>query len=374
MLAVHALFALGVLSAGVAPTLSAPPLRPVRSRFLDSQVESHSSHGSRPRHPLTHDTCLYANATTLSDITFSGLSSESSSTDFADLGTCLCLSGLSTTLDGLSSTASLVDEVGLHEVEQVFGTYITSSSSAKACTYPPNSKPTCTRDNLCGFSCNPPFEAVGDSCVCVSSSGCGSTPPPVTCQASGKTRRLSKRSTISTLAMAQSACEHDETVCGAFDGATANFQCVDVQTRLDSCGGCMMPNPFGFRVNDRASGVDCTAIPFVDSVSCSVGRCVVQSCLSGWTVDAQGTGCMQEQSIRGDASTLLVQTLRRSLALESHHNGTGDDNGHNLKPHSDVSWRVPDIRSEVVHEDRTQPASMQFKEDWTRIPDYRRHA
>ncbi|TFK80853.1 hypothetical protein K466DRAFT_667464 [Polyporus arcularius HHB13444] len=211
MLAVHALLALGYLSGGIL-ALFTPPLLSVRSKPLESQADFHSGHGLRPRHPLTHDTCLYANATTLSGIAFSGLASSSSSTtNITDLDTCLCLAGLSATLDGLSSTAALVDELGLSKVGEVFSTYIASSSFAKACTYPPNSRPTCTRDNVCGFSCDPPFVAVGDSCICKDSSRCEPTPPPATCQASGKTRRLSKRSTLSTLPMAQSACEDDET-------------------------------------------------------------------------------------------------------------------------------------------------------------------
>ncbi|RPD65510.1 hypothetical protein L226DRAFT_609627 [Lentinus tigrinus ALCF2SS1-7] len=380
MLAVHALLAFGYFSGGAALALTTPPLRPLRSKLPEARAESQSSHvgyGLRPRHPLTDDTCFYANATTLSDITFSGLSSRSASTDFADTDTCICLSGLSATLSSLSSTASLIDEFGLPGVEEVFSTYIASSSFAKACTYPPNSRPQCTRDNLCGFSCDPPFIASGDSCVCQNSSDCGpSPPPPATCQASGKTGRLSKRSTISTLAIAQSACGVHETVCGTFDGTTANFRCVDIQTSLDSCGGCILPSPFGLRANDRATAVDCTAIPSVDAVSCMSGKCIIQSCLPGWTVDAEGTGCIREQSAVPQAQYIsqapLDKRTRRSLALQSHPNGTSSQG---VKPHS--NWRIPDYRSEpegdyVDRASNDDGAAMRLKEDWTRIPDIRR--
>ena len=126
----------------------------------------------------------------------------------------------------------------------------------------------------------------------------------------------------------------------------------------------MMPNPFGLRVNGRTTGVDCTAIPSVDVVSCMSGRCVVESCVSGWVVDAEGSGCIREQSIGGDEHN------PRGIASQLHQNET---ESHSVRPHS--NWRIADYRSVIDRADSVTPrdaSPIQFTEDWTRIPDYRR--
>ena len=54
-------------------------------------------------------------------------------------------------------------------------------------------------------------------------------------------------------------------------------ECVDVRRDLESCGGCVYDDsPFGERSAD--GGRDCSAIPFVDAVTCRAGRCLVSEC------------------------------------------------------------------------------------------------
>ena len=56
------------------------------------------------------------------------------------------------------------------------------------------------------------------------------------------------------------------------------YECVDVRRDLESCGGCVYDDsPFGERSAD--GGRDCSAIPFVDAVTCSAGQCIVCECL-----------------------------------------------------------------------------------------------
>lgn len=54
--------------------------------------------------------------------------------------------------------------------------------------------------------------------------------------------------------------------------ADAEKQCIDIQSSLESCGGCL-----GSRrgTDGRSAGVDCTALPNVESVSCVFGECVI---------------------------------------------------------------------------------------------------
>lgn len=49
-------------------------------------------------------------------------------------------------------------------------------------------------------------------------------------------------------------------------------QCIDVQSSLESCGGCLGSHR---ETDGHSAGVDCTALPNVDSVSCVFGECVI---------------------------------------------------------------------------------------------------
>lgn len=57
-------------------------------------------------------------------------------------------------------------------------------------------------------------------------------------------------------------------------GYTRTFECVDTQTDLESCGGCVdNDSPHGER--NLHGGRDCSAIPNVDSVRCVSGKCLI---------------------------------------------------------------------------------------------------
>lgn len=64
------------------------------------------------------------------------------------------------------------------------------------------------------------------------------------------------------------------------DGETS-YECIDFATELESCGGCA----------SVGEGLDCTAIPNVDSVGCEAGVCKVFSCNPGFSV-VNGTSCL----------------------------------------------------------------------------------
>ncbi|KAI0360657.1 hypothetical protein OH77DRAFT_707344 [Trametes cingulata] len=347
-------------------------------------------HGSVPRH--MQDTCLYLNSTTLSDMDIPGLSTELPS----DLESCMCARSLPDLIATDAQLAYVTDTLGTAGAEQVFESlvsFISSSALSQKCTYPANSQPLCTRENVCGFVCNAPFTAVGDTCVCVDSSGCA----PV--HRTSLKVRLHKRASINTLAAAQSTCGTHETVCGTYGRANRIFQCVDVGSSLDNCGGCMVPNPFADPSSGREAGVDCSAVPHVADVSCVSGTCAVRSCRAGWTVNDQGTGCVESSRTTDTylpdvsrqsyhSTRLLVKGFRRSEA--SH----GDMDEHTSEAGRIESlWRIPDIRFEkkleegwvripdIRSEERTDPdsgstqvAPKKIQEDWVRIPDIRRTA
>ncbi|GAA6042644.1 hypothetical protein JCM8097_008264 [Rhodosporidiobolus ruineniae] len=76
-------------------------------------------------------------------------------------------------------------------------------------------------------------------------------------------------------------CPAQQAAC-AVGSSYGAFECIDTQTNLEQCGGCVTDG----------SGQDCTAIFGAEGVECSAGRCLVLSCVPGLTVNAQATACL----------------------------------------------------------------------------------
>ncbi|KAF8298202.1 hypothetical protein DL93DRAFT_2033209, partial [Clavulina sp. PMI_390] len=65
------------------------------------------------------------------------------------------------------------------------------------------------------------------------------------------------------------------------------YECLDVQTHLESCGGCAEPYIFGllpWEVESLVPGEDCTAQEGVSDVECWRGSCLVRKCKKGWNL------------------------------------------------------------------------------------------
>jgi len=68
------------------------------------------------------------------------------------------------------------------------------------------------------------------------------------------------------------------------DAETASndiYECVDVTTSLQSCGGCSLARNEDGDIQD-GQGTDCTTILNVRSVECKASSCVVTSCKAGY--------------------------------------------------------------------------------------------
>jgi len=65
-------------------------------------------------------------------------------------------------------------------------------------------------------------------------------------------------------------------------GLAADYECIDVATELESCGGCTSLN----------KGQDCTKIQGAWNVGCDQGSCVVYSCAGGFQIGADGKSCI----------------------------------------------------------------------------------
>ncbi|KAH9919987.1 uncharacterized protein BXZ73DRAFT_104807 [Epithele typhae] len=295
--------------------------------------------------------CVYANASSLTGLDLHGVNPDATSADI-NIDTCLCLDTLPLFIQHDPRATFLVKAVGSDEALRRLQVALDSTALAKTCAYPAHSRPQCSRDDVCGFTCDAPYVAEGNDCVCKAPGGCRSSPPG-TCKVAAKAGRLAATAAveISTHAAAQATCKSHETVCGvpAHDSAADRFECVDVQTSPDNCGGCMIPEPFRHphaAASQGVLGINCTAISDVDTVSCAASACVVESCLVGWAVNAERSGCLEI----GEGSAVA---LARRGAFRADFSRVARE-ADIPKPKEDFFWRLP----EYVREQSVKPRAL----------------
>lgn len=100
---------------------------------------------------------------------------------------------------------------------------------------------------------------------------------------SGSRRRRDATYVNHLCAKGMTACRLDSSE----SGWNGQFECLDVTTQLESCGGCV----------GEGHGQDCSAIDGVADVACIASRCVVSACQTGWTL-VNGTTCEPSNAAR----------------------------------------------------------------------------
>ncbi|EJD52469.1 hypothetical protein AURDEDRAFT_31566, partial [Auricularia subglabra TFB-10046 SS5] len=144
---------------------------------------------------------------------------------------------------------------------------------------PKHSRPVCSAEDPCGWTCEKdyiPKYKDGYPVACVPKS------PPKPCPSQYKRRAAATaaRAVVDSCPSPRMACN-----VGVRSGH-ALYECIDVLSELESCGGCT--NPLSL---DQPKGVDCTAIAGVSDVACRLGRCAVSKCNAGWKIHEDGTTC-----------------------------------------------------------------------------------
>lgn len=75
----------------------------------------------------------------------------------------------------------------------------------------------------------------------------------------------------------ESSCPSSEVAC-PISFLSENLECLDTQTELSSCGGCVTLD----------AGENCLKIPGAQGVGCLSGSCVVFSVEAGWKLNEEG--------------------------------------------------------------------------------------
>ncbi|KAF8201173.1 hypothetical protein K438DRAFT_1758472 [Mycena galopus ATCC 62051] len=172
-----------------------------------------------------------------------------------DVDLCLCLKDLDLYLK-LNLNATTGDST-LAAVNALIGD---SDPQDKKCyVLPPHATRDCSNEDPCAFTCDPGYTLSPDGTKCV----CASCP-----SAAARSLR-SRRAELSTYAEAKAYCGKAE-VCGVPNSTSDNpkkkWECVDVTTSPDSCGGCVYDHSFTEAKGPR--GFDCGK-----GGSCQNGKC-----------------------------------------------------------------------------------------------------
>ncbi|KIK68321.1 hypothetical protein GYMLUDRAFT_68188 [Collybiopsis luxurians FD-317 M1] len=226
---------------------------------------------------------------------------------------CLCESDISAYIDSDSACKNGINMIGRGNIVTAITGMIQRSSGSKQCSYPDNAKAQCSRSNKCDFQCENGFsKGTKDgksACVCPSSkSVCGNGQ----CKNSCPTTRpyLEKRDRLYWGKHMQRTCRPGWTACGIPGGRKNDWECVDTQNDLESCGGC----PFiTSSLTSDIAGVDCTTLPGVANVACVRGACSVNKCMPGFKISRSGQHCeVDEREATGPFKTPL-QVFEGSL-------------------------------------------------------------
>ncbi|KAF9531306.1 hypothetical protein CPB83DRAFT_874627 [Crepidotus variabilis] len=206
---------------------------------------------------------------------------------------CLCLKDLNIYLDTHNELKGLIQLLGRDTVYALINAVINTSPNAQQCHLPPHAHRTCDSNSPCHWECDKGYTRKGDTCVCafpntLCNGQCGNFP---FCPSAVPKPPKKRTERVDTLAEAKATCKRHESVCGIPNHQTPlAFECVDVASTRDSCGGCSTPNPF--EGASQATGKDCTSIPHSKAVGCRESHCVVRSCKSGYTPSPDQTECV----------------------------------------------------------------------------------
>ncbi|KAH9835562.1 protein priA [Rhodofomes roseus] len=149
--------------------------------------------------------------------------------------------------------------------------------NTKACCLPPH-PPTTTPQ--CGGS----WSWNHGSSTCCDGGGSTTTTTPAPSANPVKSRSKPAHKRAATKARRSTfTCPDQLESCpiSGLTGPTGDFECIDPQTELESCGGCA----------STGEGQDCTAIEGVWNVGCERGRCALYTCAQGYKLSADGTAC-----------------------------------------------------------------------------------
>ncbi|KAJ7769446.1 hypothetical protein B0H16DRAFT_1715904 [Mycena metata] len=244
------------------------------SVFAHDVTARHSPRGATVTTTLTGDVCGFVSGTFKVGGHYVGV---------FGVEICVCLSVLSDVVTH-STNPLLLLGVSLYGHDNVVASLQAmikgcGDKDKKTCAHPVHSTPSCSRHDLCGYTCQSPYKDCNGQCK-------------MTCQ----TNTLShpKRGDDYWGKRTQRSCRDGWTACGVPGGGARDWECVDTHNDLESCGGC--PTGVISSLTGDSVGKDCSTIAHVADVSCVHGGCAVHKCLRSFRVSDSGDSCVKAES------------------------------------------------------------------------------
>ncbi|KAH7890439.1 hypothetical protein F5I97DRAFT_31238 [Phlebopus sp. FC_14] len=286
------------------------------------------SHSHRRAAQIT-DHCANINA----DLVFSDVTVNGKQYVAGHLDVGLCVSQVKAFIESNAVAQDAIKVVGKAKVQARVVAMI--NSSGVECSYPQHAVPTCTPDNPCDFKCTDGFLAMPankpTSCRCpshltVCDGKCGHY--HMDC---GKKPQLSRRQNDPTCSDGLEMCG----VSGASNGQS--WRCVDTQTDVTTCGGCVKASPFG---SSSVGGINCKDIPNVDEVTCVEGLCVINNCKDGFMVSPGQDTCIPIPKEARSLPDPTAAALHRSGTALANDAVTENNPSRRSGPPVDISHRT----------------------------------
>ncbi|TCD69575.1 hypothetical protein EIP91_006997 [Steccherinum ochraceum] len=226
------------------------------------------------------------------------------------LDVCLCVSLIPEFVKSNSACQTASGLLGVAKVTAILEGLVNNHPDCQHCSFPEHGHSVCAPDWPCGFECSngyQPYTNPGDqhpsSCKCPApmtecNGQCGNYPNGCGSAVPAPPQRRSRHAGIAASKRQDTGptCGAGYTVCGVVEGSN-EYECVDTVNDVESCGGCMVPSPFGTYF--PAVGRDCTALPHVESAVCKSSACYITSCAPGYAPNQFNDVCYPLESNPG---------------------------------------------------------------------------
>ncbi|KAH8088980.1 hypothetical protein BXZ70DRAFT_1042305 [Cristinia sonorae] len=224
--------------------------------------------------------------------------------NLGSISACICLGQVIDFVESNTVAKAAVAIVGKASVIAAVTSLINSAPNHKTCLYPDNlDRAVCTPSNVCGFTCKNGFTPQPATLPTT----CGCPAPKIVCNgacisaAACPSPRPVKRDL--NYARKNGVCDAGLMACEVYGARSSHqaWECVDTESDLESCGGCVAPLSEGY-----SEGTDCTAIQGVSDVSCVSGSCIVGRCLAGYIPSADRRTCIREAELEEDLDDSIL--------------------------------------------------------------------
>ncbi|EJT98492.1 hypothetical protein DACRYDRAFT_57420 [Dacryopinax primogenitus] len=205
------------------------------------------------------------------------------------------------------------DQVGQTQCKDcAAGTYTAAMGQTGCCNCCPGSFNSQTHQTHCQACANGKLSPAGSTSQNQCTGTTWASPPACTTPSTSSTCPASsqRRRHVSTR---RRECPKDgQKICPILHGRGGE-ECVDVETDLESCGGCMDSPP------ELGGGVDCTQIQGARDVACRKGKCVVSRCAPGWRLNADKSECVPRLKAQTMAQGRGGPARAHAAFVRSHH-------------------------------------------------------